>query len=121
MKNNFISEIAVSIILLTLTVLLLNPLNLWMPREAHMGMIVALAVFFILFASFIWREKSIDEREALHRNISGRWAYLAGTTIAVTGVVVQSLQHTLNMWLVLSLVAMILGKVVGLVYGKLKK
>lgn len=121
MKNSFVSEILISCILLILAVLLLNPFNLWMPQEAYMGMIVALAVFFILFASFIWREKSADEREVLHRNLSGRWAYLAGTTVMVTGVVVQSLRHALDFWLVVSLVAMILGKVTGLVYGKIKR
>lgn len=92
-----------------------------MPQEVHMTMIIALVTFFIVFASFIWREKTGDEREVSHRNLSGRWAFLAGTSIAVVGVVVQSLQHTLNIWLVLTLVAMVLGKVAGLIYGKIKK
>ncbi|OGK29906.1 hypothetical protein A3G67_00405 [Candidatus Roizmanbacteria bacterium RIFCSPLOWO2_12_FULL_40_12] len=121
MKNSFRSEIAVSFMLLILTVLLLNPLGFWMPQEAHMGVTIAVVVFFTLFASFVWKEKSVDEREILHRNISGRMAYLAGTSIAIIGVVIQSLKHTLDVWLVLTLVAMVLGKVTGLVYGKIKK
>lgn len=112
------SELLISGVLITLLILLLNPFNFWMPTAVHMMMIVAFALFFILFASFIWKEKVQDERESLHRYIAARFAYLSGVTILVIGVIVQSLEHTLDIWLIATLTVMILAKIIGFIYGE---
>lgn len=120
MRNNFIQEIAISLILIILSVLFLNPFNFWMPTALLMMMVLGLIVVFVIFAGFIWRENSRDEREGFHRMMAGRFAFLAGAAILVIGIIAQSLRHTLDPWLVLVLGAMILTKIIGLIYGRMK-
>ncbi len=120
MKNNFLQEITVSVVLIVLLILFLNPFELWMPPALLMMMVLGLVIAFSIFASFIWRENSIDEREGLHKMMAGRIAFLAGTSVLVIGIIVQSFRHTLDFWLVLTLGTMILAKIVGLMYGRIK-
>ncbi len=119
-KNNFLGEISISVILILLLILLLNPFNFWMPTAVHMMMIAGLAVVVIFFAGYVWKEKSHDERESLHRNMAARYAYLAGVGVLSLGVIVQSLQHTLDIWLIVSLTVMILAKIAGVIYSNQK-
>lgn len=121
MKNNFFQEIIVSLILIALLILFLNPLGFWMPNIILMAMITGLVVVFCVFAGFVWRENEKDEREALHKMMAGRIAFLAGTAILVIGIIVQSLRHQLDFWIVLTLGIMILAKISGLVYSQLRK
>lgn len=120
MKYNFAAEVVVSLILVIFLILLLNPLDLFMPQPIHMMMIIGLALIFFIFVSLVWREKAADERESLHRYIAGRFAYLTGVTILTAGVIVQSLRHALDSWLVVTLVAMILAKTIGSLYGRIR-
>ena len=120
MKNNLLQEIIVSGVLISLLILFLNPFEFWMPPILLMMMVLGLVVVFCLFASFIWRENSKDEREGLHKMMAGRIAFLVGTAVLVMGIVVQSLNHQLDFWLVLTLGAMILAKIIGLTYGRIK-
>ncbi len=120
MKSNFLGELLISIVLILLVVLLTNPLDFWMPQPIHMGAIFALAILFILFAVFVWRENVKDERESLHRYIAARFAYIAGTATLVLGVILQSLKHIVDAWLVIVLVIMILAKIVGRIYSQQK-
>lgn len=120
LNNKLLSELGVSGVLVVLLILLLNPFHLWMPQPVHMTMLVVFAVLFILFGAFIFMEKASDEREVFHLNVASRYAYLAGSSILVIGVIVQSLHHELDMWLVLGLGVMILTKITGLIYTEMK-
>jgi len=114
MKN--IQEIAISIILIILLGLLLNPF--WMPDALVMTILICLVLVFAIFAIFVYRENSQDEREELHKLKSSRIAFLAGSLVLIAGIVIESLDHSLNIWLVLALGAMILSKLVGLAYNR---
>mgnify|MGYP000452539675 CR=1 FL=1 len=118
MKNNLLQEISVSVVLIVLLILFLNPFGFWMPPVLLMIMVLGLVVVFALFASFIWRENARDEREGLHKMMAGRIAFLAGTSVLVIGIIVQSFKHELDLWLVLTLGAMILAKIIGLIYSR---
>lgn len=120
MKNNFLQEIIVSGVLILLLILFLNPFELWMPPILLMMMVLGLVVVFSLFASFIWRENNKDEREGLHKMMAGRIAFLAGTATLVMAIIIQSFRHNLDFWLVLTLGVMILAKVIGLIYSRIK-
>ncbi len=120
MKNNLLQEIVVSIVLIVLLVLFLNPFEFWMPPILLMMMVLGFVVVFSVFASFIWRENARDEREGLHKMMAGRIAFLAGTAILVIAIIVQSFRHELDFWLVLTLGIMILAKIIGLFYGRTK-
>ena len=118
MKNNFLQEIIVSAVLIVLLILFLNPFELWMPPVLLMMMVLGFVVVFSIFASFIWRENSRDEREGLHKMMAGRIAFLAGTASLVIGIIIQSFRHELDFWLVLTLGIMILAKIIGLIYSR---
>jgi len=110
MKNNF-TETIVTLALLSVAVLLLNPFDFWMPDMMVMGMLVAVFVLFGIFASFVMREQVVDEREAHHRGLAGRNAFLAGSAALILGIAVQGYTHTVDMWLVVALVVMVIAKI----------
>lgn len=103
-------EITSSLILVVLLVLVLNPFHFWMPEMMHMMVLGALIAVFGIFTAFILREKVTDEREGLHRGLAGWTAFLAGSTILIIGIVVQSFTDNPDPWLVATLVAMVLTK-----------
>lgn len=120
MKNNLSQEVFVSVILIILLVLFLNPFDFWMPNALLMMMVLGFVVVFALFASFVWRENHRDEREGLHKMMAGRVAFLFGAALLVLGIVVQSFNHALDPWLVFILGGMIVAKVMALMYGRIK-
>jgi len=122
MKNNISPlELTVSVVLLMLVILLLNPMHFWMPNMLHMTMIGLALVVCSLFIAFIWHEHVRDEREGQHRLRAGRTAFMVGVTVAMIGVAVQSINDTLDQWLVLTLSAMVITKTVGLLYNRINK
>jgi hypothetical protein len=117
MKNNFTKEVLVSLALIVLTVTLLNPFHFWMPEVVVVAILAVTFIVFALFSIFILREKAQDEREMAHRMLSGRVAFLVGSSILIVGIIIQSLNHSVDAWLVVTLVAMILSKIAARVYG----
>jgi len=121
MKNNiFINEITISIILIILLILCLNPLDVFMPSHVVMMLLITIIVLFGIFAGLIWREKPRDEREGFHRMFASRLAFLVGSTILIIGVVTNEIQHINDPWLTLALVGMIIAKMIGFLYGQKK-
>jgi glycerol uptake facilitator-like aquaporin len=68
---------------------------------------------FIMWTVFQWQEGALDEREELHRFLAARLAYFVGAAIVMIGVLVQSLRHSVDPWLVGALIGMIVAKVVS--------
>jgi len=120
MKNKNMQEGVISGALIILLILFVNPFNFWMPSMVLMWMILGLVILFALFASFIWRERSADEREGAHKMIAGRIAFLVGTGLLTAGIIYQSFSHSLDVWLVVTLVGMIIAKICGLAYVQKK-
>lgn len=111
MKNN-IKESIVTVALIAIAILLLNPFHFWMPDMIVMCMLAVVLALFGLFASFILREKSADERDEQHKSLAGRNAFLAGSGILTLGIVVQGYTHTVDPWLVITLIVMIAVKLI---------
>ena len=109
MKNNTL-QIVVSLVLVVLSIFLLNPFHFWMPDALVICMLAGLLALFGIFASFILREKSFDERDNVHRALAGRNAFLAGSAILMLGIVVQGYGHSVDPWLVIALIIMIFVK-----------
>jgi len=118
MKNFY--DFLIPIILIVSLILLANPYMFWMPTTLHMMVLVVLIVCFVIFGSFIWKEKVADERENLHRFVVGRYAFLAVTSVLLLGIIIQTINHTLDIWLVAGLVTGILTKVIGSLYTQRK-
>ncbi len=117
MKNNFILEIVTAAALLALATLILNPSHMWMPDAVLMGALLGLLVLFCLFAVFVVRERARDEREASHRMLAGRAAFLAGSLVLVAGIIVEGSTHHVDPWLVLALVGMVVAKLGMSIYS----
>lgn len=116
--KHFTGELSVSIILLVLLFVLFNPFAVFMPGFVVMGLLVGAVVSFGIFSIFLWREGEGDERENLHRMFADRIAYLTGAALLLAGIVVGELSHSLDPWLIYALGAMIVAKVVALIYSK---
>ncbi|MBY0376419.1 hypothetical protein K2P96_00380 [Patescibacteria group bacterium] len=110
MKNN-IKEIIVTLGLVVIAIMLLNPFGLWMPDMMVMAMLAFALVLFGIFASFILREKIFDERDSLHRTLAGRNAFLAGSAVLMLGIIIQGYSHRVDAWLVFALIGMIIVKI----------
>ena len=110
MKNN-VTEKVVAGALILIVVLLLNPFHFWMPDMMVLGMLAAALVLFGLFASFILREDSQDERDEYHRTLAGRNAFLAGSAVLIVGIMIEGYRHAIDPWLVLALTAMLVVKI----------
>ena len=111
MKNKSSTEISVALALIILAVFVTNPFDFLMPSMVLAVSLVAVLVVFALFASFVLREQTIDERDALHRSLAGRYAFLAGAAVLMLGILYQSREHAVDIWLVLALVLMIVVKI----------
>lgn len=117
MKNNLLNESIVALVLVLLAIFLLNPFNLWMPGMTLMAIMGGTLVVFAVFASFILREEVQDEREGIHRMYAGRTAFLAGASVILLGLSVQSFNDSIDPWLVMALVSMVLSKIGARIYG----
>ncbi len=121
MKNNqFLSETIISVVLIVLLVLFLNPFNFLMPPPFLSMIVVVLIAIFGMFIAVVWKEQVSDEREGLHRMIAGRFAFLVGSSILVVGIIVQALHHISDPWLIYALVGMLIAKIGGMLYGQKK-
>lgn len=121
MKNKYTLEIVVSLILIGLLILIINPSDIFMPTMAHMMLAGFAVIVFGFFAGLVLKEKTKDEREEKHRGLAGRAAFLAGSSILIIGMVSQTLKDSIDPWLVASLVVMILVKLTTRIYNDLNK
>jgi len=111
-------EIIIGIVVFVLLVAVVNPFEIWMPDMFAMTLVGLLAAASALFAVFVLSERGGDERDAFHRMLADRYAFLAGAGVLVIGIVIESFRHSLDMWLPLALGAMVLVKIIGLLYGR---
>lgn len=118
MKSKSVIEGIITFLFLGVLLLFLNPLGIWMPSAVVMTLLCILVILFLLFGSFLWNEKTQDERENFHKMLAGRIGYLMGSGILVTGIIFQEYTHTFDPWLVYALSGMILGKIFALWYSR---
>ena len=118
--NTFKNELTVGLGLLFLLFIIFNPFSVLMPRYMIMTFLVAAIVLFITFATFLWKENKGDEREQYHRLFADRIAYLMGSATLLIGIVISELAHSLDPWLIYAIAIMVIAKVAGLIYSKIK-
>lgn len=106
--------------ILGIALLFLNPGRLTMPDSMISMLIIGLIVSFLTFAAFIFRESSSDERESLHILRAGRISYLVGVAALIVGIIVQTLKHEIDTWLIIALCAMIFSKLLSRIYSHFK-
>ena len=82
-----------------------------------LAIVGALLIVFAFFASYVLREDAYDEREGVHRMYAGRSAFLVGALVIIIGLAVETWTETVDPWLVLALVAMVLAKIGARLYS----
>jgi hypothetical protein len=111
----------VSAVILGIAVVFLdNPGCKSMPAVLHDTLIGVFVTAFLIFMIFILREKPKDEREMFHVLKSGRTAYLSGLVILMTGIVMQTINHQTDPWLVAGTGVMVLTKITTSIYASHK-
>ena len=110
MQNNW-KETVTTICLIVIAVLLLNPFHFWMPDMMLVGILAIALVLFGIFASFILRESIVDERDVLHRTLAGRNAFVAGSAVLMLGIIAQGYNHSVDPFLVVALIVMVVVKI----------
>ena len=115
-----IIETISALTILGIAILFLNPSNLSMPDNVVSMLIIGFIVSFLTFAAFIFRESSSDERETLHILKAGRISYLTGVAALIVGIIIQTLSHEIDPWIVFALCAMVFSKLISRIYSHFK-
>ncbi len=111
MPNKIIPQVVSLGALLIASFFLIDPLDIAMPDNVHMAMLAGVVVIAGVFTALVLSEGGGDERDEAHRAFAGRAAFFVGTLILLLGIIIQTLQHALDPWLVYVLVGMTIGKV----------
>ncbi len=115
-----IIETISAIAILGIALLFLNPGHLSMPDSVHSMLIVGFIVSFLTFAAYLLKEKSSDEREAMHILTAGRISYLVGVGTLILAIIIQAFSHEIDHWLVIALCAMVFSKLLSRIYSHFK-
>ena len=89
-----------------------------------MPQMLSVSVFlgiYVVTLSLIGEGKTTDERDLLHRYASNRIAYIAGVVTLSIGILVQLFNHTLDYWLLGTLIVMNSIKIISRIYCYYKK
>lgn len=117
MRNNYIQEIVITVLLVSLLVFFVNPFNFWMPTEMEFMTVCGALIVYTLFTTLFWKEQARDEREELHKLRAGHIAFYVGALVMVVGLIVQHVKmEMIDPWLVYALGAMVVSKVVVRIY-----
>ena len=118
--KRYTTEIITSLTLIAILILFIRPAKYLMPSTFTMMLPLLLMLAFLVFTSLFWKEKAKDERESDHIIKAGRVSFLVGTLLLTMGVIIQSFNHSVDPWLVYSLVGMVLAKIASRVYNEIK-
>ncbi|OGM28936.1 hypothetical protein A2801_01050 [Candidatus Woesebacteria bacterium RIFCSPHIGHO2_01_FULL_41_10] len=91
--------------------------RLLMPKSTEV-LILGFIVSFLFFAAAIWNESPMDERENILRLNANRIAFLAGCTYCVIGIIQQTSEQNVDIWLIGVLIVMVTGKLISLIISQ---
>lgn len=75
--------------------------------------VITIFIILVIFVSIILvKDVSADEREQYHHYVANQGAFLAGTTVLSVALVVQAIMHTVDPWIIMALMVMILTKLI---------
>ncbi len=121
MKKTIFIECFLLTLLSGLLVWLLNPFNLMMKVMLSGGVIVCLIVLYLIKFFVIFKETPQDERDLQHRYHSSWASYSTVSILLFIGVIVESLQGYVDVWLVIAFTGMLISKLVSLIYLEVYK
>ncbi len=114
MKDRVLSEPMIVILTVATLVVLLATRDIAMSDMVSAMLIGFFVCIFGVFTLFIWRESPADERELAFSLDASKHAYLAGAGVISIGIVVQAINHDLDIWLPFALLIMVITKTLSL-------
>jgi hypothetical protein len=121
--KNFVTkkELVISILLILAILAYVNPFKFYMLSMSGMVILGILVILVGLFAGIIIHEKVVDEREITHRNTAGRFGYTVGIIMLMSAILVQAFTlTTVDPWLSITLLVMVLAKIGARMYNRIK-
>lgn len=108
------TEYLIAAALVILLGLLANPWMVWMPTPALMAAVLFVAILAVIYAGFVYQERPADEREALHRALAGRAAFLTALGVLTFALIYQgSITHAIDPFIPATLALTILAKLIS--------
>ena len=118
MNFNSLVQYIILALLAILLFTLADPFMHLMPNMLQMVCLTVASALLAVFAGFVISESAGDEREVLHRMHAGRAAFLSGIAVLTTALVYQGFTHSIDIWVPLALLTMILSKLVARWYAE---
>jgi uncharacterized membrane protein (UPF0182 family) len=110
MKNNVFVHTAVALLISFFALVLADLIPFWMPMMGEMTALLLVTALLIVWVGFILFETVHDEREAMLRHQSGRFAYLAGISVLLCALLMQGFAHAIDPWIPVTLAVMVVVK-----------
>lgn len=110
MNTQSILHSAILVLLAGILFTLVDPFMYWMPSMTQVICMTGAAALIVVLAGFVIRESAVDERDAVHRMLAGRIAFLAGVTTLTFALVLQGITHQIDPWIPGTLFAMVVAK-----------
>lgn len=115
MKNKLQNyrEPVLGVIILAALITIFTTKDVSMSDEVSFMLLTFFAIGVISYGVYVWQENPADEREKELLMIASKHAYLAGSFVVGLGIIVQSLNHELDSWLVAAFGATVLVKLIS--------
>lgn len=111
-KYKQLLDIVLLLGLTTLALLAIAPKTFVMPTSLQMLILAAVLGLFATFLVLLWREQPDDEREMQNQALASRSAYIVGSLVLITALIIQSSNHKIDPAIPIALLAMIATKVI---------
>ncbi len=98
-NNQNIKDLLFLILLVISFFFLINPLGIIMTTDFEMALLALVSLVVISVLIFAWKENPIDEREETHLLIASRLSFFASAIILLVAIIVQTLQHRIDVWI----------------------
>jgi cobalamin synthase len=95
-----------------IALLAIAPKTFVMPSSIQMLILAAVLGLIATFLVLFWREQPDDEREMQNQALASRSAYIVGSLVLITALIIQSLHHNLDPAIPIALLAMIATKII---------
>ena len=98
--------------LATISLLAIAPKTFVMPTSLQMIILAIVLGLMAIFLVFLWREQPSDEREMQNQVIASRLAYIIGSFVLISALIIQSISHDIDPAIPGALLAMIATKII---------
>ena len=104
------SEPFLALLALSLTAILLLTRDVSMSMVTQNMLLAIFTIVVLVYSAFIYRERPADEREYELSLIASKHACIVGSAILSAGIIYQVYDHSLDVWLPITLAGMVIAK-----------